>query len=443
MDHDDARRLPDLPGAGRPLRRLHGDRADGDPAASGRDPARRRHATTRTGARRPGRRRHPRGRRGRDGTARPCRATGRVGLRRGRASSHVPRPTRRGPSSTPSRSRRTTERAGPSDRHGADRDRSPRQVRVTRCRGVQPPSSWPSRGDAASAVVAAIRPDARWPARRPVLAPAFLPCTAAARRPRPSARRPRRPTSLRRRGRAPVTRAVTELLARPVSPPSDRGRRDRLARAVAAALRPRRCAPTQAAVLDRMTRMAVGSLRLVGVRETTAPVPAPAGRRSSGTSGRASPTGFAASTRRPRSFDLDLTFKADPSRPPVCVITASAPSGRPQPWDLTGLVVRRSDTALVLAVGDDDRVEEVVRRARTAASRVAAVWGGVRPAVWIAPATDADAATAARARGRRPRRRRRRHGRSADAGGASRGRPHRARPRGVGVAAPRRAATSS
>jgi hypothetical protein len=54
--------------------------------------------------------------------------------------------------------------------------------------------------------------------------------------------------------------------------------------------------------------------------------------------------------------------------------------------------VRRSDTALVLAVGDDERVEEVVRRARTAASRVAAVWDGVRPAVWIAPATDADAA---------------------------------------------------
>ena len=31
LDRDDARRLPDLPGAGRPLRRLHGDRADGDP----------------------------------------------------------------------------------------------------------------------------------------------------------------------------------------------------------------------------------------------------------------------------------------------------------------------------------------------------------------------------------------------------------------------------
>jgi hypothetical protein len=46
----------------------------------------------------------------------------------------------------------------------------------------------------------------------------------------------------------------------------------------------------------------------------------------------------------------------------------------------------------VLGVGDDDRIEEVVRRARTAGSRVASVWGEVRPAVWIAPATDVDAA---------------------------------------------------
>ena len=149
---------------------------------------------------------------------------------------------------------------------------------------------------------------------------------------------------------------------------------------------------TQAAVLDRMTRMAVGSVRLVGVRETTAPVPAARGTAVAWDV-RASLTyrlrGFDSGQR---SFDLDLTLKADPSNPSGLLITASSPSGRPQPWDLTGLVVRRSDTALVLAVGDDERVEEVVRRARTAASRVAAVWDGVRPAVWIAPATDADAA---------------------------------------------------
>jgi hypothetical protein len=149
---------------------------------------------------------------------------------------------------------------------------------------------------------------------------------------------------------------------------------------------------TQAAVLDRMTRMRVGSVRLVGVRETTAPVPAARGTAVEWDV-RASLTyrlrGFDSG---PRSFDLDLTFRADPARPAGLAITASAPSGRPQPWDLAGLVVRRSDTALVLAVGDDERVEEVVRRARTAASRVATVWGGVQPAVWIAPATDADAA---------------------------------------------------
>ena len=149
---------------------------------------------------------------------------------------------------------------------------------------------------------------------------------------------------------------------------------------------------TQAAVLDRMTRMAVESIRLVGVRETTAPVPASRGTTVEWDV-RASLTyrlrGFDA---RPRSFDLDLTFKADPGRPGGLAITASSPSGRPQPWDLAGLVVRRSHTALVLAVGDADRVQEVVRRARTAASRVASVWGEVRPAVWIAPATDADAA---------------------------------------------------
>ncbi len=160
-----------------------------------------------------------------------------------------------------------------------------------------------------------------------------------------------------------------------------------LERASSAALR-----PTQAGVLDRMTRMGVESIRLVGVRETTAPVPAARGTTVEWDV-RASLTyrlrGFDA---RPRSFDLDLTFKADPGRPAALAITASAPSERPQPWDLAGLVVRRSDTALVLAVGDDDRVQEVVRRARTAASRVASVWGEVRPAVWIAPATDADAA---------------------------------------------------
>jgi hypothetical protein len=147
----------------------------------------------------------------------------------------------------------------------------------------------------------------------------------------------------------------------------------------------------QAAVLDRMRAIGVDDLRLTGVRETTAPVPAPAGT-SIEWDVRVSLTyrirGF---DTGPRAFDLDLTFKADPAAPRRLVVTASAPSGRPQPWDLDGLRVRRSPTALVLVVGDLAHVDEVARRARTAATRVAEVWGSARPAVWIAPATDADA----------------------------------------------------
>jgi hypothetical protein len=148
----------------------------------------------------------------------------------------------------------------------------------------------------------------------------------------------------------------------------------------------------QSAVFDRMSEMGVGDVRLVRVRETTAPVPAVAGTEVEWDV-RASLTyrlrGF---DSKPRSFDLDLTFKADPAAAARVVLTASAPSGRPQPWDLPGLVVRRSAKALVLAVGARSRVDEVARRARTASARVAAVWGRAEPAVWMAPATDADAA---------------------------------------------------
>ncbi|GAB3870740.1 hypothetical protein [Terrabacter terrigena] len=149
---------------------------------------------------------------------------------------------------------------------------------------------------------------------------------------------------------------------------------------------------SQAEVLDRMTAIGVDDVQLVALRETTAPVPAPAGT-SVAWDVRVSLTyrirGF---DTAPRAFDLDLTLKADPASPRRPEVTASAPSGRPQPWDLTGLRVRRSPTALVLAVGDDARLEEISRRARTAASRVATVWGSARPAVWIAPVNDADAA---------------------------------------------------
>lgn len=147
----------------------------------------------------------------------------------------------------------------------------------------------------------------------------------------------------------------------------------------------------QLAIGQRLLRMRVGDLRLVGVRETTPPVPAAAGT-DVGWDVRASFTyrliGF---DQRARSFDLDLTVKADPARPGSAVVTASSPSDRPQPWDLDGLVVRRSPTVLVLAVGSPATVDEVVRRAATAAAHVSAVWGRVPPAVWVAPATDEDA----------------------------------------------------
>ena len=148
----------------------------------------------------------------------------------------------------------------------------------------------------------------------------------------------------------------------------------------------------QAAVFDRMSRMAVSDVRVVATREAAAPVPTAPGTEVEWDV-RASLTyrlrGF---DSKARSFDLDLTFKADPAAATRLSITASRPSGRPQPWDLPGLVVRRSETALVLAVGTPARVDEVVRRARTATARVAAVWGAAQPAVWVAPATDADAA---------------------------------------------------
>jgi hypothetical protein len=186
------------------------------------------------------------------------------------------------------------------------------------------------------------------------------------------------------------TRAVTDLL-RTRAAAADRGdEAGWLAPVSGASTGSLRTA--QSAVFERMRAVEAGNLHLVTVSEVTAPVPAPRGTQVEWDV-RASLTyrlrGFDAT---PRTFDLDLTFKADPSRPTDLVITASAPSGRPQPWDLAGLVVRRSATSLVLAVGAESRVEEVVARARTAASRVAAVWGNSRPAVWISPASDADAA---------------------------------------------------
>ena len=93
----------------------------------------------------------------------------------------------------------------------------------------------------------------------------------------------------------------------------------------------------------------------------------------------------------------DPSTSTSPSRltrlvPAGLLITASPPPDVRSPGTSTASSCAGRPTALVLAGRRRDRVDEVARRARTAASRVAAVWGRARPAVWIAPATDADAA---------------------------------------------------
>lgn len=94
-----------------------------------------------------------------------------------------------------------------------------------------------------------------------------------------------------------------------------------------------------------------------------------------------------------RTFDLDLTFRSDAAHPDrAASMVGSRPSDRPQPWDLPDLRVRRSAGALVLAFEGGPLAGEVATRAMAAAGRVGDVLGSAGPAVWVAPATDADAA---------------------------------------------------
>ncbi|WP_460625710.1 hypothetical protein [Intrasporangium mesophilum] len=153
-----------------------------------------------------------------------------------------------------------------------------------------------------------------------------------------------------------------------------------------------RLAATQQRVFDRMTAMGARRMSIVALREQSEPLPTPAGTPVKWDVKANLSYELHGFDTSPRSFDLNLTFKADPAHPEAAVLTASTPSGRPQPWDLDGLVVRRTPHALVLAVGSRARVDEIVRRTATARARVAAVWGESQPAVWVAPATDADAA---------------------------------------------------
>ncbi|NUR14710.1 MAG: hypothetical protein HOQ13_00130, partial [Dermatophilaceae bacterium] len=93
----------------------------------------------------------------------------------------------------------------------------------------------------------------------------------------------------------------------------------------------------QGAVLQRMDAIGVEDLELADLRETTAPVPAPPGTSVEWDVRVSLSYRIRDFDTAPRAFDLDLTFKADPVRPQQLGITASAPSGRPQPWDLDGL----------------------------------------------------------------------------------------------------------
>lgn len=94
--------------------------------------------------------------------------------------------------------------------------------------------------------------------------------------------------------------------------------------------------------------------------------------------------------RAPRSMALDLRFSSDPVS--GLALVSSAPGDRPQPWDLPGLLVRRSPHDLVLGNTDPRRLDEVLRRASAAERRARAVWGQVPPTVWVVPASDAETA---------------------------------------------------
>ena len=149
---------------------------------------------------------------------------------------------------------------------------------------------------------------------------------------------------------------------------------------------------SQTAILRSMVAMRARDVTVAAVRERSAPVPAARGTKVDWDVRVTSTYRLEGFDTAPRTFDLDLTVRADPADPAAVTVVASRPADRPQPWDLAGLVVRRTDRALVLAVGSAGRVAEVQRRAVAAGARIAAVWGRSRPAVWVAPATDADAA---------------------------------------------------
>ncbi|ADU48487.1 hypothetical protein [Intrasporangium calvum] len=149
----------------------------------------------------------------------------------------------------------------------------------------------------------------------------------------------------------------------------------------------------QEAIFRRMQAMGVGNVRLGSVEEVVAPSPRADGGTVTWTMRATLDYRLRGFDESPRAFSVDLTFRADADRvADTARIIGSHPSDRPQPWDLPGLVVRRSANALVLASGAEGVADELARRATRAARRVSEVLGSAEPAVWLAPGTDAVAA---------------------------------------------------
>ncbi|MDV3221589.1 hypothetical protein [Intrasporangium sp.] len=154
-----------------------------------------------------------------------------------------------------------------------------------------------------------------------------------------------------------------------------------------------RIRPEQQQILSRMGSIGVERVRLRAIEETVPPAAAVPGSSVSWEARATLDYRIAGFDESPRAFTLDVTFTADPARPrATAVITGSRPGERPEPWDLAGLQVRRTEDALVLAAGDAADVAEVADRAAAAARQVSGVLGSAAVAVWVVPASDAEAA---------------------------------------------------